>query len=69
MGHIKRSHLAEALCAIPDNIVFDMANKTIEPLLEKIVLNKLEINSLQKTRDTLLPKLLSGELDVSEVKI
>ncbi len=31
--------------------------------------NDLEIQTLQKTRDTLLPKLLSGELDVSELDL
>ena len=69
MGHIKRSHLAEAMGVVPDDTVFDVAEKMINPLLEKLILNRLEINSLQKTRDTLLPKLLSGELDVSEVDI
>ena len=32
-------------------------------------LNQFEIQTLQKTRDTLLPKLLSGELDVSDLDI
>lgn len=31
--------------------------------------NTIQINTLQKTRDTLLPKLLSGELDVSECNL
>ncbi len=31
--------------------------------------NSVQIKSLQKTRDTLLPKLLSGELDVSEIEV
>jgi type I restriction enzyme S subunit len=31
--------------------------------------NEKEIQTLQKTRDTLLPKLLSGELDVSEIEL
>jgi type I restriction enzyme S subunit len=69
MGHIKRSHLAEALCVVPDDNTFKMAETMIEPLLEKLILNRLEINSLQKTRDTLLPKLLSGKLDVSKINI
>jgi type I restriction enzyme S subunit len=69
MGHIKRSHLAEALCLIPSQSIFDEAEKMINPLLQKFILNRLEINSLQKTKDTLLPKLLSGELDVSEIEV
>ncbi len=40
-----------------------------EPMFKKIKNNEIKILSLQKTRDTLLPKLLSGELDVSEVEI
>lgn len=69
MGHIKRSHLAEALCVIPDDNTFKMAEVMINPLLDKLILNRLEINSLQKTRDALLPKLLSGELDVSSLEV
>ena len=69
IGHIKRSHLAEALCVVPDNCVFDMAEAMFEPLMEKLILNRLEINNLQKIRDTLLPKLLSGEINVLEMEI
>jgi len=42
---------------------------TIKPMFEKIGNNERELQTLQKTRDTLLPKLLSGELDVSELNI
>ena len=69
MGHIKKSHLAEALCVVPDDEVFSKAEDIISPLLDKLIMNKLEIFSLQKTRDTLLPKLLSGEVDVSELEL
>jgi type I restriction enzyme S subunit len=69
MGHIKRSHLSEAICVIPDESVFKRAEKLIAPLVDRIITNRLENNELVQTRDTLLPKLLSGELDVSEVKI
>ena len=41
----------------------------IEPIFAKIRLISEENTSLQKTRDTLLPKLLSGEIDVSELEI
>ena len=39
----------------------------ITPLFSKIWANEKENASLSTTRDTLLPKLMSGELDVSEV--
>lgn len=41
----------------------------IEPIFAKIRLISEENTFLQKTRDTLLPKLLNGEIDVSELKI
>ena len=69
MGHIKRSHLAEALCVIPNEEVLNKLDEIIPPLLEKLIVNRLENSSLQKTRDTLLPKLLSGELDVSNLDL
>ena len=39
-------------------------NMLVEPLFEKMFKNDDEVISLQKTRDTLLPKLLSGEIEV-----
>ncbi|MDE4078413.1 restriction endonuclease subunit S [Methanosphaera sp. Vir-13MRS] len=54
---------------IPDDDNIIKFNKQIKPLFEyKRVISK-EIESLSKLRDTLLPKLMSGELDVSGVDI
>ncbi len=62
MGHIKRSHLAEAKCAVPN---VDMNSfQQISLLLDKIVEQRLESTTLEQVRDALLPKLLSGELEV-----
>ena len=36
----------------------------ISPIFEKIETNSRQIKSLEKMRDTLLPKLLSGEVRV-----
>lgn len=41
----------------------------VKPILDKVEKLSFEIQTLQKTRDTLLPKLLSGELDVSELDL
>ena len=40
-----------------------------EPVVNKILVNKQEITHLTNLRDTLLPKLMSGEIDVNEVEI
>ncbi|MEA3443860.1 MAG: restriction endonuclease subunit S [Bacteroidota bacterium] len=38
--------------------------KTVKPYFEKIDFNSIQIRTLEKTRDTLLPKLMSGEVRV-----
>ena len=66
MGHIKRGHLEEALVVIPDTKSLSKANELYIPLLENIISLRLESSRLSHLRDTLLPKLMSGELEVSE---
>jgi type I restriction enzyme, S subunit len=46
-----------------------MYSTLIEPIFAKVRLITEENKTLEKTRDTLLPKLLSGELDVSELEL
>ena len=62
MGHIKRSHLSEALCAVPCKDLIKIGSDHFEPILERIIRNRLHSRSLTKLRDTLLPKLISGEI-------
>ncbi|MFD2515827.1 restriction endonuclease subunit S [Pontibacter locisalis] len=68
MGHIKRSHLSEAIVYTSPEEHLSKANNVIAPLLDKIVNCKVEIRRLIKLRDTLLPKLMSGEIDVMQLK-
>ncbi|OYQ82385.1 restriction endonuclease subunit S [Wohlfahrtiimonas chitiniclastica] len=64
MGHIKRKDLDEAMVKIPTDKEFDLMNKLMTPNLDKIILNLKQIQTLQNMRDTLLPKLMSGEVRV-----
>jgi type I restriction enzyme S subunit len=64
MGHIQRRHLTESIINVPDFDLLNIANDILEPLLEKLKTNSLQIQSLTQTRDTLLPKLISGQLEV-----
>ena len=66
MGHIKRGHLEEALVAIPDNENMEKANALFEPVLNKIISLRIESSRLAALRDTLLPRLMSGEIEVPE---
>ena len=52
----------------PLNIAMEF-NSIVFPMLRKIQDSYREVYSLQKLRDALLPKLMSGEIDVSEVEI
>lgn len=66
MGHIKRGHLEEAMVAIPDNDSMEKAHELFEPILSKIISLRLENSRLSTLRDPLLPRLMSGELEVPE---
>ena len=53
---------------IPDNKILKSIQTVIFPLFEKIKYNSKEIFTLSNTRDTLLPKLMSGQLRIEEFK-
>ena len=68
MGHIQRKHLTEALIAIPALKTMRILDEIIAPLFYQMVSNGQESRTLTDHRDALLPKLISGELRVSEEK-
>jgi len=43
--------------------------RTLKPMLDKIVKNNIENTHLATLRDTLLPELLNGKIDLSKVEI
>lgn len=47
---------------IPENQVIEEFENFIKPIYSKILTNQLQIQSLTQTRDTLLPKLMSGQI-------
>jgi type I restriction enzyme S subunit len=53
----------------PPQSVLERFNQMIEPMFDNIVALDLKNTNLRKTRDLLLPKLISGELDVSTLDI
>ena len=59
--------------SLPIPILSDEAMKEylgiINPIIAMTKANELEISKLEATRDALLPRLMSGELDVSELDI
>jgi type I restriction enzyme, S subunit len=65
MGHIKRSDLKQAMVKVPTAKEITEMDKHFTPQLDKIISNNKQIRTLTKLRDTLLPKLMSGEVRVN----
>lgn len=69
MGHIRRKDLSEAHIPIPPQPAFNYISSIIEPVYDRIIETFLENSTLAQLRDTLLPKLLSGEVSVEDVEM
>lgn len=64
MGHIKRGDLDEALVVVPSPLELGEMDARIAPLLEKIIANNRQLSIATNLRNTLLPKLMCGEIRV-----
>lgn len=62
MGHIKRGDLDEAMVFVPSKTELTKMSTSIEPLFDKMIINHNQIRNLAQLRDTLLPKLMSGDV-------
>lgn len=69
MGHIKRDELAKAEVLIPSETDYKRIGELLQPIYDLIIANRIENKRLAEARDTLLPKLMSGELDVSTLDL
>ena len=67
MGHIKREELAKAEVLVPPRPIYERIGGLMKPLYNLIISNRIENRHLAKLRDEILPKLLSGELDVTDL--
>ncbi|TSE29530.1 restriction endonuclease subunit S [Tepidimonas taiwanensis] len=68
MGHIQRKHLNEARIAVAPPESLKVFDGVLAPLFDQIVSNAQESRTLAQLRDTLLPKLISGELRVKDAE-
>ena len=69
MGHIKREELSKAEVLIPSQSDYDRIGGLLAPLYDLVIANRIENRKLASLRDELLPQLMSGQLDVSEVSL
>ncbi|PTI41593.1 hypothetical protein BU120_12415 [Staphylococcus xylosus] len=66
MGHINRKHLSHAKILIPNDQTLERFSRTFDDLLEKELSVSKESKRLTELRDTLLPKLMSGEIEIPD---
>ena len=64
MGHIKRGHLTEAKVLVPRTDQLIKMTELMPGFINTMVLRRVENRTLAALRDTLLPKLISGEIAV-----
>ena len=65
---IKPIDLESVEFVLPPNDRIEKFSKTASIFWDKIHLNQIQVKSLTKTRDTLLPKLMSGQVRVKNIK-
>lgn len=68
MGHIQRHHLSDAEVLVPDSRRLREMDKFMSPLLDQIIITNLESRTLANLRDSLLPKLMRGEVRVKDME-
>ncbi len=66
MGHIQRHHLSQARVLVPERAVLAAADRVLGPMIEQITLRRVEARTLAETRDSLLPRLVSGDLRMND---
>ena len=66
---IRMASLKEYKMAIPDDNILQEFDKKVIPLVSLVKKTDDETDRLATLRDTLLPKLMSGELKVNEIEI
>ena len=66
---ISQANLRSVPVVIPPAEALAAFNATIMPMFDQIRQNDEQNRALAAMRDTLLPKLMSGEIDVSDVEI
>ena len=65
---IRMSSLKEYKMAIPDEVLLRQFDNIIIPIISRIKTNDKQNDRLAELRNTLLPKLMSGELKVNEIE-
>lgn len=63
MGHIKRCDLESSEVKVPEKSILEYLDKIFTPLFDSMITHRIENRKLSALRDTLLPKLMAGEIN------
>lgn len=67
--YISLGELRKMPIPVPDSETLECFNEIVSPMYQAIILNSKENYAFAALRDSLLPKLMSGEIDVSKIDI
>ena len=67
--HIGKKDFDAFEVLVPEDTVLDKFDAITSPMIKQIVSNNFENKYLASLRDTLLPKLMSGEIDISAINL
>ena len=67
--HINKNDVETHEILVPNKELISKFDETVKPLFEQISINCFENQRLEKLRDTLLPKLMNGEIDLDKIEI
>lgn len=67
--NLTTSGICDTKVLIPDKDTLDEYYNVVTPMYEKMFVLNDEVEDLEQLRDTLLPKLMNGEIDLDKVEI
>lgn len=67
--HINKNDVETHEIIVPSTELISQFDEIIRPLFDQISVNCFEVNKLEQLRDTLLPKLMNGEIDLDSIEI
>ncbi len=69
MGHIKKGELDVSEVLIPESKELQEMDRIMQPMFDKYINNLMQNETLVELRDTLLPKLMNGEINIDKIEI
>lgn len=69
MQHIRRSALDTYSMLVPNHAVAKEFSTRVDPMMDMVSNLQRQNRQLTSARDSLLPKLMSGQLDVSGIRL